>query len=99
MRLVGAGGFMNKLIVPVAGLILSAVCAVTSADAAEVASCSAAGQVCHASVRAKIAASDQASWFVRCNTAVAECRSRCAGGQKFFVGISDGAQHTVGSCK
>jgi len=93
------GGTMTKLIAPVAGLALSAVIAVVSAHAAEVASCSAAGSVCRTNVRAKIPASDQASWNARCDEAVAQCRSRCQGGTKVFVGISDGAPHTVGSCK
>ena len=91
---------MKKLFAPVAGLALSAFLAVTSAQAV---SCSQQGQSCQGWVRSNVPAAAQASYLGKCKAEIGKCIARCNGGDKFFVGVYEGAgggQHyPIEACK
>jgi hypothetical protein len=89
---------MKKIIVPVAGLILSAVFAVSFLHA-EPASCSAAGANCRAQVKLKAPASVQADFMSKCAAAEQQCKANCNGKTSVYVSSFDGSQHPTGSCK
>lgn len=94
------GVTMNKLIAPVAGLALSAVVAVSVAQAR---SCSEQGQGCQSWVRTNVPAASQATYIGKCRAEVGRCIARCKGGNKFFVGVYEGAgggqQYPIDECK
>ena len=89
---------MNKLIAPVAGIILSAGLVVCSVHA-EPASCSAAGAYCRSQVKLKVPASEHASFMSKCAAAEQQCKARCNGKTSVYVSLFDGTQHPTGSCK
>jgi hypothetical protein len=91
---------MKKLIAPVAGLALSALFAVSLAQAR---SCSEQGQGCKTWVRENVPAAHQAKYSGRCSAEVKACITRCNGGNKIFIGVYDGpggGQHyPIDACK
>lgn len=96
------GDTMSRLIATVAGLALSALVGVASANA-QTSSCSAAGANCRATVKAKAPpnapAAAVAPYIAKCNAAEQACKSSCSGGKSVFVSITDGTQHPARSCK
>lgn len=98
MCLIQLGAILNKLIVPVVGLILSTVIVAPSVQA-EPSSCSSAGTNCRAQVKLKASSSQLALGMSMCATAVQECKERCNGKTSVYVSKFDGSQHPTGSCK
>lgn len=89
---------MTKVIAPVAGLVLSAVFAVSSLRA-EPSSCSAAGAHCRSQVKLKAPVSEQAPFMSKCAAAEQQCKANCNGKTSVYVSMFDGTQHPTGSCK
>jgi len=89
---------MKELFALAAGLALSALVGVASANA-QTSSCSAAGANCRAQVKIKAPQAYQASETNKCNAAEQACKNACSGGKSVFVSIVDGTQHPSRSCK